>query len=206
VAAPNLGAVWVSHALQHSGGFYVWDNFTLAEPAAITRLTWRGAYLGPNFINGVANTAYWGLMISSGGATPQGGIWLDFPFPHEVKDNVTLGGARVGGNSVDIHDFEFILPQAVQLPAGSFWLTVLSNVMEPLPDSRFVWSQADDGGSSLQRRWSPGGPFSEPYVSVSGNRAFGLYGAAAVPAPSSLALALVALVLGSGALRRRVRR
>lgn len=196
---PNVGITWISQ--QGADTVRVLDDFQLAQGADIGRVTWRGAYLGPNATNGVVNTQQWIISFwsdASGGQPASYSVTLD---ASAVQRTSVAGGGFFGSTPVDVYDFDVTLPSAFNASAGAtYWFSVMSKSDDPVP-SVFGWTMAQGDwqqNKSVQQYIDTADNFVGAWAKE-GDRAFALH---AVPEPGTWALAGVAL-LGLAASRRR---
>ena len=183
--AQAQGAVLYSQPHNQSGGLvqsswwapdqsnydrYVWDNFTLGSPQAITEVQWRGGYDPAKFGSGGPVLDFTVAIYASipGGSEPD---HINGPLvAYQTGGNAgqTLAGT-FGGTTM--YDYHFALPASFQATAGTkYWVYILA-FQHGMPD----WGIAlGTGGNGVYfRRIHEPGDF---YQLLPGDAAFTLLG------------------------------
>jgi hypothetical protein len=153
---------------------YVWDGFTLASNAAITKITWRGGYAYG--ANGMPSIPIYDFTIAIYGSI--GTFQPDIVNPPLVRYrlNSNAGETSAGTvNGVPFYDYTFSLPSAFQAAAGTkYWLQIeawqgLNQYFWP-PDWSIARGSGGDG-SHFRKVGGTGGT----YASLTGDAVFTLF-------------------------------
>lgn len=186
---------------------HVWDSFTLSSGAAITRISWRGAYTNYLVNAGLAPVYNFTVGIyGSTAANSQPNVVAGPLVEYDVGGNAGETPAGSAGG-VNMYDYSFTLPSAFQAAAGTkYWVQIeawqgLTPVYFWPPD----WSIArgvGDNNSHFRRVGGTGGFFSF----ITGDATFTLFtsgaptaliSASALPAGSGLITGTGAYPIGS---------
>jgi hypothetical protein len=206
---PGAFGAWTSSTPQQAAfrqGFETFDDFTLAQTASITGVTFRGMYIDLNTAANnpvAANTFFWGVTF----ATDAGGFPADRAvqlFPPALVTTTFVGQAQFLGSTVNLYDHAISLSQPYLAQAGTrYWFSPVSIQ----PDSGPVWAWTTGAvgstGSGVSRQYqltSTG----RQYFAQRGDMAFTLSGVNA-PEPGTFVLVAIGAMalLGVGVHRRR---
>ncbi len=162
------------------GDAYVWDDFTLASTAGITRVTWRGGYTNPS--SGAGKSPVFDFTVAiyrsiGGGSQPD--ILFGPLVSYDLGTNAGETSAGTFGG-VQMFDYAFDLPAAFVATAGTkYWLQIeASQGLTPLyywpPDWGFA---VGTGPNNSHFRAITGGTAGGGtlYQTVSGDAAFALF-------------------------------
>lgn len=164
-----------------ANGFLEADDFTIAGPTPVTRITfWSFQTIAADYTGSVA----WSFRSDAAG----------MPGASVVSGTATPVGAATGRSAFGLNEFQYSLVINTNLNAGTYWLVLHNGPNNAIPPTDFFWewSNGNAGNSMSQDLASPNQPwlgnFAELAVQITD-----------VPEPASVFLAgagLLAVWLG----------
>lgn len=188
-----------SHVAGGSSGFITYDRITLAQAAAVDRVTWIGAFIDTANLqnNPVAPVATsWTLQVAQDAAGVPGAVSDSVSLAFADVAATLLGSATLAGQPVFYYAFSALLADPLYVAGGTAqWFAVFSE--DAAADPRFAWLSGSGGDGVARQQFLANGSWT-PYT----DRALRLEGNV-VPEPATAWLLAMALLLGVVGVRRR---
>lgn len=191
-----------------NSGRAVFDDFTLATDAQMTRVEWTGGIVSAANPSGVATAPDVSFFLS---LRSDDGFGAPDPNALAVLNNFTVvpGLALSSSNSQAVFQYGLDLQSAVNLSANTrYWLQITALFTGPSSDNTLHWDWSfGGGGNGLSYAFQPGpGANANGYASFQSDMSFSIIGTSGntVPEPSGLVLLALGCAAAVGFCRTRV--
>ena len=189
-------------------GRAVFDDFTLATDALVTRVEWTGGIVSAANPSGVATAPDVSFFLS---LRTDDGFGAPDPNALAVLTNFTVvpGLALSSSNSQAVFQYGLDLQSAVNLSANTrYWLQITALFTGPSSDNTLHWDWSfGGGGNGLSYAFQPGpGANANGYASFQSDMSFSVIGTSGntVPEPSGLVLLALGCAAAVGFCRYRL--
>jgi hypothetical protein len=184
-----------------SSGRAVFDDFTLAADAQMTRVEWTGGIVSAANPSGVATAPAVSFFLS---LRADDGLGAPDPNALAVLTNFTVvpGLALSSSNSQAVFNYGLDLQSAVNLSANTrYWLQITALFTGPSTDNTLHWDWSfGSGGNGLSYAFQPGpGANANGYASFQSDMSFSIIGTSGATVPESSGLVLLALGFAAAA-------
>ena len=178
-----------------------YDNFSLASASQVGSITWQGGYYLPAL--GYSPTDFQ-IQIYSNAAGKPGAVLDTINVASAAANAVHVGAEDSPSQGAELIYNYSANVGAINLAGGKYWLSIVADlpyqISPPFTIGQWGWHSGTGGdGTSLQT-------FDGTMSTHATDQAFGIFGAATVPEPSSVLLSAAGLSLAMLAERRRRRR